>query len=154
MRLQRHFVSTIMLSLIFASGFAFARGESSDEKTIRDLDAAWSQAAQAKDLDKAVSYYADDASMLPDNAPIATGKAQIREAWSHLLAMPGVSLSFSPAKVVVSKSRDLAYEIGTYQLMVNDAQGNPTKSVGKYVVNWEKRAGEWKVVADIFNGDK
>ena len=48
----------------------------------------------------------------------------------------------------------MAYEIGTYHLTLNDAQGKPAASVGKYVVNWQKRGGQWKVVADIFNADK
>ena len=32
-----------------------------DESTLRNLDSEWSKAAGAKDVDKAVSYYADDA---------------------------------------------------------------------------------------------
>jgi len=46
---------------------------------------------------------------------------------------------------------DVAYEIGTFHSTLNDAQGKPAASVGKYVMNWEKRGGQWKVVADIFN---
>ena len=144
----------VLLLAILVSGVALAKDASSDEQAIRALDAAWSHAAQTKDLDKTVSYYADDASMLPPNMPIATGKDAIRAVWTQLLSAPGGSLTFGPAKVVVSKSRDLAYEIGTFQLTANDAQGKPSTSTGKFVVVWQKRAGQWKVVADIFNDDK
>jgi len=154
MRLHPGFLILAVCGLTLAVAPTSVLAGSSDEQAIRDLDKSWSQAAQSKDLDKTVSYYADDATMLPDDAPIANGKAQIREAWSHFLSMPGFSLSFAPTKVVVAKSHDLAYEIGTYELTVNDAQGQPAKSVGKYVVNWQKSAGQWKVVADIFNNDK
>jgi ketosteroid isomerase-like protein len=68
--------------------------------------------------------------------------------------MPGFSITFAPSKAVIAKSGDMAYEIGTFQTTVNDAQGKPTSSVGKFVVNWQKRDGQWKVVADIFNDDK
>src|SRR6185437_4456895 len=44
-----------------------------DEATIRGLDSAWSRAAAAKDLDKAISYYATNGSLLVPDAPIATG---------------------------------------------------------------------------------
>ncbi|HSY63892.1 MAG TPA: nuclear transport factor 2 family protein [Terriglobales bacterium] len=71
-----------------------------------------------------------------------------------LMALPGFSLSFAPSKIVIAKADDMAYEIGTYHLTLNDAQGKPAASVGKYVVNWQKRGGKWKVVADIFNDDK
>jgi ketosteroid isomerase-like protein len=135
------------------SGIAFAA--SADEAAIRKADAAWSHAAETKDLDKCVSFYAEDASVFPFNAPIATGKEQIRAVWSHLMSMPGFSLTFAPAKVEVSKARDIAYETGTFELKLNDAQGNPTTSSGKYVVVWKMGSDhEWKAEADIFNTDK
>jgi uncharacterized protein (TIGR02246 family) len=139
--------------LLLASGVAFADA-AADEQAIRALDASWSQAAGTKDLDKTVSFYADDASILPPNMPIATGKAAIRTVWSQFMAMPGFFITFAPSKVVIAKSGDLAYEIGTFQFTANDAQGKPATSVGKFVVNWQKRDGKWMVVADIFNDDK
>jgi ketosteroid isomerase-like protein len=122
---------------------------------IRKADAAWSHAAETKDLDKFVSFYADEASVLPFNAPIANGKEQIRQLWSQLMSKPGFGLSFTPTKIEVSKSGDLAYEIGTFKLKLNDPQGNAATAPGKYVVAWKKESGhEWKAVADIFNTDK
>ena len=49
-----------------------------DEATIRDLDAQWSKTAGTNDLEATVAYYADDAGLLPPNAPIAVGKPAIR----------------------------------------------------------------------------
>jgi uncharacterized protein (TIGR02246 family) len=149
----RKIVPVALLVVLFGLTLVRAK-DAGDEKAIRAIDTMWSNAAGAKDLDKAVSVYADDASMLPPNAPIATGKDAIRAAWSGMMALPGFSLSFAPVKITVAKSGDLAYEIGTYQFTVNDAQGKPANSLGKFVVVWEKRTGQWKVVADIFNDDK
>lgn len=39
-----------------------------DESAIRDLDAQWSKTAAANDLEGTISYYSDDASLLPPNA--------------------------------------------------------------------------------------
>jgi uncharacterized protein (TIGR02246 family) len=153
MHSRKNLALAVLLFAILGSSFTFAKDNSADEQAIRALDTAWSQAAQTRDLDKTVSYYADDASMLPPNMPIATGKDAIRAVWSKLLTMPG-SVTFAPSKIVVAKSKDLAYEIGTFQITVNDAQGKPATSTGKFVVAWQKRAGQWKVVADIFNDDK
>jgi ketosteroid isomerase-like protein len=125
------------------------------EKAIRDADKAWSQAAQSKDLDKTISFYADGASVLPFNAPIATGKDQIKQVWSSLMSKPGFSLTFAPTNIEIAKSGDLAYEVGTFELKMNDAQGNPTTTPGKYVVAWKRLAkGDWKAELDIFNTDK
>ena len=124
-----------------------------DESTIRNLDAQWSKAAAAKDVDGTVSYYSDDASLLGPNAPIASDKQGIRAAWASLLGGDS-SLSWQANKVEVSRSGDLAYVQGVYQMTSKDARGKPTSDTGKFVEVWKKQAdGKWKTVADIFNSD-
>jgi uncharacterized protein (TIGR02246 family) len=124
-----------------------------DESAIRALDAQWEKAAAARDVDGTVSYYSDDASLLAPNAPIAGNKQAIRAAWASLLG-PDVSLSWQANKVEVSRSSDLAYIVGVYQLAMKDPQGKPATDRGKFVEVWKKQAdGKWKVVADIFNSD-
>ena len=132
-----------------------AEARSSDEEAIRQTVASWSEAAGAKDLNKCVSFYTDDASVLPFNAPIATGIDQIRKVWSQLMSNPGFSIRFGPTKIEVARSADLAYEIGTFELTLSDQTGKSAGSRGKYVVAWKKQAnGEWKAAADIFNTDQ
>ena len=127
--------------------------QAADESAIRDLDAQWSKTAAASDVQGTVSYYSDDASVLPPNAPIATGKQAIHAVWVSLLG-PGVSLSWQASKVEVSRSGDLAYAMGVYQATMKDSQGKPVADHGKYVEVWKKQAdGKWKTVADIFNSD-
>jgi len=124
-----------------------------DESAIQDMDAQWSKAAASNDLDGTVSYYGDDASVLPPNAPIATGKQAIRAVWASLL-VPGASVSWQTSKVEVSSSGDLGYSTGTYQSAAKDSRGNSVVDHGKYVEVWKKQAdGKWKAVADIFNSD-
>ncbi len=149
-------LTAVALLLIAATAISIAQkpNPNPDEQAIRKLDTDWSAAAGSKDVDKTVSYYADDASAFPFNAPIATGKEQIRQVWAHLTSLPGFALSFSPTKIEVAKSGDIAYDIGTFELKTNDAQGNVSTEVGKYVVVWRKQDKQWKVVADIFNTDK
>jgi ketosteroid isomerase-like protein len=151
------FVSAVAV-LVFA-GTAISAAQKSnpnpDEQAIRKLDKDWSAAAGSKDVDKTVSFYSDDASALPFNAPIANGKDQIRQVWAHLTSLPGFALSFGPTKIEVAKSGDLAYDVGTFELKTNDAQGNTTTEVGKYTVVWKKQADkQWKAVVDMFNTDK
>jgi uncharacterized protein (TIGR02246 family) len=124
-----------------------------DEKTVRALDEQWSRTAGTNDLEATIAYYADDASLLPPNAPIATGKDAIRRVWASLLG-PNTNVSWQISKLEVARSGDLAYLHGTYQLTMKDAQGNPINDRGKMVEVWKKQAdGKWKVVADIFNSD-
>ena len=122
-----------------------------DEAAIRDADAQWAKTAGAGDLDGTVADYAEDASVLAPNAPIASDKQSIRGAWGSLLG--STSISWQANKVEVARSSDLAYIQGTYQLTSKDQQRNPVDK-GKFVEVWKKQAdGKWKVVADIFNSD-
>ena len=126
-----------------------------DEQKIRSLAEEWSRAAESKDAAKFASFYSETGSAMPFNAPIATGRAKVHELWASLMAKPGFSLHFTPAHVEVAKSKDMAYDIGTFELKLNDAQGVSTMIPGKYVVVWKKQnGGAWKAEADIFNTDK
>lgn len=125
-----------------------------DEQAIRAADAAWLKAVQAKDVDRIVSFYADNASEFPIAEPIATGKHAIRRNWEHMLGIPGLSLSWQITKVEVSQSGDLAYVQSTYEASFDDPQGGkPAIEKGKAVTVWNKQGDTWKAVADISNTD-
>lgn len=124
-----------------------------DEQTIREIDAAWSRALQNKDLDLVMSNYAEDASFLPPDEPIVVGKAKILEWFAKRVTLPGYSAAFTPATVRVSRSQDIAYELGTFRVTINDAAGKPVVHLGKHLVTWERRAGRWQVTAESINRD-
>jgi ketosteroid isomerase-like protein len=149
-------VGLLAALLMVGIGVSFAQKSSgSDEQAIRKLDKEWSGAAGSKDAGKMVAYYAENGSALPFNAPIAMGHEQIQKLWAGLMSLPGFALSFAPTKIEVAKSGEMAYDVGTFELKQNDANGAVTTTVGKYVVVWKKQADkQWKAVADIFNTDK
>jgi uncharacterized protein (TIGR02246 family) len=124
------------------------------ERTLRDLDAQWSKAAAAKDLEQTVAYYSDDAIVLPPNTASATTKEAIRNAWKDLLASPGFVITWKPIRVELGKSADLAWVSGTYEVTMNDPTGKPIHDRGKYLEIWKKQAdGNWKCAADMWNSD-
>jgi len=144
----------VLFSFTFVCLAPAADTKSAIEKALRDLDAQWSAAAGAKDLDKTVSFYSNDAIVMPPNASTATTQETIRKIWQDLLASPGLVISWKATKVEVAKSGDLACLSGTYELIMNDLSGKPVNDHGKYVEVWEKRAdGKWKCGADIWNSD-
>ena len=124
------------------------------ERILRDLDAQWSKAAAAKDLDQTIAYYSDDAIVLPPNAASAMTKEAVRNVWKDLLASPGLVIIWRSGKVELGKSGDMAWISGTYELSVKDANGAPINDRGKYLEVWEKQAdGKWKCGADMWNSD-
>jgi uncharacterized protein (TIGR02246 family) len=144
----------VTLTLGVAAAAVCWAADTKIEQALRDLDAQWSAAAGAKDVDKTVSFYSDDAVVMPPNAPSATTKEAIRSAWKELLTSPGSAVSWKATKVEVAKSGDLACVSGTYEETTTDASGKGVKDRGKYVEVWEKQAdGKWKCGADIWNSD-
>ena len=125
-----------------------------DVKAILELERRAREAAEAKDLDRYVSFYADDASLFWPGAPMVTGRAAIREFMRAFLSMPEFSLSFETAKVDVSQAGDFAYSYGTNRVTLVDPAGNKMKDRGKYLTVYRRQPdGTWKVVADIGNSD-
>ncbi len=125
-----------------------------DEAAIRAASKSWSDAAQAKDVDKAVSFYATDGIQLTDKGPLVGDAATLHAGWQKMLALPGPGLSLHTTNVAVAKSGDVAYEYGSYDFAVADSAGKITDQKGKYVVIWKKQTdGTWKAAVDINNTD-
>ena len=126
-----------------------------EEAAIRANSQEWSKAAGAKDLEKCMSFYADDARRLASGAPLAVGLDAIRKEWTEYLAMPGPGFRWTTSKIEVARSGDLAYETGAYELQTTDKKKRLVTTKGKYLVVWKKQTnGNWKAAADIDNADQ
>src|SRR5215472_17225363 len=134
-------IALVPITLAFAAG--------PDEKAVREADEQWSKVAGAKDLDKTVSFYADDAVVLPPNQAAVTTKDGIRSLWKGFLDSL-TDISWKTTRVTMAKSGDMGYLIGIYEMTMKDG----TKDKGKYCEVWKKQAdGKWKVSADMFSSD-
>jgi ketosteroid isomerase-like protein len=151
-RMKTKLILTVCVALVpltFVGTASAAGGKGGDEQAVRDADSAWSKAAGAKDLDKTVSFYADDATVLPPNEAAVTTKEGIRNLWKGFI--DGVTdINWKATRVEMAKSGDMACLTGTYELTMKDG----TKDHGKYCEVWEKKAdGKWKCGSDIWNSD-
>ena len=141
-------VCVVLVPLTFVGTALAAGNKDSGEQAVRDADAQWSAAATAKDLDKTVSFYADDAVVLPPNEAAVTTSEGIRNLWKGLIDSVN-SISWKATRVEMAKSGEMACVSGTYELTMNDG----TKDRGKYCEVWERKAGTWKCGTDIWNSD-
>lgn len=125
-----------------------------DAAAIQALDEQWSATAARNDLAGTVAFYADDAVLLPPNAPMATDQKSIRESWAALLG-PNTAVSWKVSKAEAAKSGELGYLYGTYALSIKDPKGGPPlHDTGKLVEIWKKQAdGKWKCIVDTYNSD-
>ena len=143
--MKTKFILSVCLALIPIT-VAFAAG--AEEKAVRDADAEWSKVAGAKDLDKTVAFYADDAVVMPPNQAAVTTKDGIRNLWKGFLDILQ-DISWKTTRVEVAKSGDMAFLTGTYEMTMKDG----TKDHGKYCEVWEKKDSTWKVGIDMFSSD-
>lgn len=153
--MKKLFAVLTTLLVLAAGGCAPQVDLEAEAAAIREAtDVEWLEVGQAKDLDLWVSFHTDDASLLPPNAPIITGKEAIRAFVSKLISTPGWAASWQTTKVEVARSGDLAYSYGTQETTVDDAEGNPVTDQQKWVAVWKKQPdGSWKCAVLILNSD-
>jgi ketosteroid isomerase-like protein len=126
-----------------------------DATAIRSQADAWFKAIASKDLEKTLSFYTDDAQYLSAGRPAATTAGERRKLWEEDFGTPGFSSDEATTQIEVARSQDLAYQRGTYTATIQNAQGQMTKSSGKFVVIWKKQSyGQWKAIIDIDNADQ
>lgn len=118
------------------------------------LSREWSQVAATGDLERTLSYWADDAVMMVPGQPPIRGKAAIRTFLESSASVPGFTVKWEPLEAHVSASGDLAYLIERNQFSFKDASGSVVTDSNKAVTVWRKqRDGTWKNVIDMWNAD-
>ena len=124
-----------------------------EEAAIIKADSTWSAlSAEAKDVDKIVSYWTDDAVVLPPDQPLVKGKEALRKFVEESLKIPGFSISWKSSGIKFSPDGKLAYMYGENMMNMNDSTGSKISVPGRGYSIWRKEAdGNWKCVVDIFN---
>jgi uncharacterized protein (TIGR02246 family) len=122
-----------------------------EEAKIRDAEATQMKNWNGKDVDKILTFYADDATLMTPGVPAMKGKDAMRPVLKTIVDDPNLKMEFSAQRVEVAKSGDVAFSQGTYQLVVTDPKTKkPVTDKGSYVTAYKKQAdGSWKAVSDI-----
>ena len=116
-------------------------------------DSTWSAlASELKDVDKIVSYWSDDAVLIPQGQPVIKGKEALRKFIEDSKNIPGFSISWKSSDIHFSPDGKLAYMYGENLVSMNDSTGNKISIPGRGYTIWRKeKDGNWKCVVDIFN---
>jgi uncharacterized protein (TIGR02246 family) len=111
-------------------------------------------AIAARDPERTVAFYADDAVVMPVAEPIVEGRAAILEEWRHVFGIPGYASHSRLVASAVSTAGDLGYTRGTYDSPMLGPGGKPVVERGKWVSVWKRDTdGRWRIVIDIYNTD-
>jgi uncharacterized protein (TIGR02246 family) len=106
----------------------------------------WMAAFNDEDADELASLYAEDAVMLPPNAPALFGRDAIRASFREEFAAGGLKAEIEALETVVEG--DLAYVAGRYRVWTGDGT---RVDRGKYVEIWRAVVGQWLISRDIHN---
>ena len=121
-------------------------------KALAKLDEDWSKAAATRDAEKVAAFYAEDVVVYPPGMPAAVGKAAATTIWKVVFFDPSASISWKSTHAEVSKSGELGFTSGTYELSYKGDDGKVVSEKGKSLCIWKKQAdGSWKAIHDMWN---
>jgi ketosteroid isomerase-like protein len=127
--------------------------EASESAALLARDAEWASAAAAgADVERIVSYWSDDAAIVPPGQPIVEGKAAIRAFVADSLRIPGFRVHWVSDRVSFSPDGGLAYMRSTNEFTVPGPDGTLVTLRGRAITVWRRDPdGEWRCVVDIWN---
>lgn len=115
--------------------------------TLFDAERALSNDAASKGSGVALLFRADETFRLyrQNNFPVVG-----REAARKALEGKTEVVTWKAAKAEVSRSGDLGYAYGTYELKSKLTDEKPSEQ-GNYMRIWKRQGGEWRIVLDVTN---
>ena len=147
-------LATAAVAIVLLSGCS-GQQDSSKPATAAELSQMnkdFAKALLARDATAASMLYTEDASLLPPNEPIVTGRKNIQQYWQGLIDAGIVDVSVTT--LATGSDGDLGYEIGHYHLAIRQPDGKVAAEDGKYTELLRRSAdGTWKSIYGMWNAD-
>jgi len=122
-----------------------------EKKTLGEIDEEWKAAARAGDIECALGYWSDDATVFAPGAPPVVGKEAIRAFVTSSFQIPDFAITWVTERWSVAGAGDMAYGVGRNTTTYRGQDGNMVTVHGKSVTVWRKDASGWKCVLDVWN---
>lgn len=146
-------VAGVVLAIAACSQPA-SKAQRDDSEILQARDFELQKAVAAKDLPTIMSYYAEDAVLMPAAEPLISGKAAIENEWEHILNIPEMQNTSELLRVEASPGSELAYTMGSYQSRMMGENGELVTEPGKWLSVWRRQPdGQWLIVVDTYNTD-
>ena len=146
---------TFLAFLISASLIACTNQETKTDMVkikaeIVALEGKWNSYNNARDLNRLLELYADDAVQLPNNQPMLIGKAAIQKNDEVSFINRAKGQMEIGQTVDVIGDENLVTEIG--KATQTDSTGKVI-SIGKYMIVWKKINGKYLIIREMWNDD-
>ena len=156
----RSVMPLFVLALLFGGGCQQVQqvapgSHEADLKSLRDVEIAEEQAWKSKDLEKILSFFADDVILLYANTPPIVGKDAMRAYEKQFFTDLSFTMQSQLTDLDVAQSGDLGYTQGTTIYTTTDPKtGKTVTDRGKWLCIRKRQAdGSWKVVRDTWSSD-
>lgn len=148
-------IAAFVLMLITTACTTTEVDQQAEAEKLMELSRAWAKSVKDKDVEKMLSYWAEDAMVMSPNEAAVVGQEALRGMVERSMKIEGFEINWEPQEAYVSKSGDLGYVIiKNYMTMPIDTLGNTRTVYNKGVEIWKKQEdGSWKNVIDISNSD-
>jgi len=125
----------------------------SERTLLLQRDAAWAAvASEGRDVERILSYWTDDAVVLPPGLPPVIGKGLLRQYVEASMQIPGFRITWTSTDVTFSPDGNLAYMFGQNAVTMNAPDGSPVTTEGRAVTIWRRELdGEWRCAVDVWN---
>jgi ketosteroid isomerase-like protein len=126
-----------------------------EKSKLLQRDAEWSAlASEGRDIERILSYWTDDAIVLPPGLPAIVGKPALRQYVQASLQIPGFQISWVSSDAILSPDGNQAYLVGQNSVAMNGADGGSVTTKGRAVTIWRREPdGEWRCALDIWNAE-
>lgn len=145
-------VATVLLATFIISCDQKTKEPATVEE-LGQMNRDFAKALVAKDAIAAANLYDENASLLPPNEPIVTGRANIQKYWQT--AIDSGLISASVKTIAASSDGDLGYEIGTFELKFQGKDGVIITDIGKFTEVLKRNSeGKWMSIYGMWSANE
>ena len=139
------FVFTGLLAMVSMTSCKQETVQAPQKATVEELgqmNRDFAKALLAGDAQAAANLYDENASLLPPNEPIVTGRENIKAYWQGAIDAGIVGVSVKT--ISADSDGDLGYEIGAYELKLKTENDSIVVDTGKYTEILHRNSeGQW-----------
>jgi ketosteroid isomerase-like protein len=146
------FTAAVVLCILVA-GCATVPDGGRNRDALLQRDREWAAvAAQGGNVERILSFWTEDATIIPPSGPVVNGKSAIRDYVQKSLAIPEFKILWHPASAAISADGTLGYTTGENSVTVPGPEGKLVTIAGRYATVWRRdNGGDWRCVIDIWN---
>lgn len=123
-----------------------------EETRIRELLDGWTQAFQARDLDRLMTHYTDDVVVFDMLPPLRyEGKDAYRKLWEETLPAMGEGPRIDLADLRIVADEETAFCHGLCRFQGADADGRPVDVWSRMTEGLRKVDGRWLICHEHFS---